>query len=94
MKIQFLQNLFKPSGATEKPESVDPSPKVIKTGVAEIRDSFKTQSSRDDTVLIAFESGDARSPYVVGNLWNDKDKPPETDETNQRKSTEPQKKDS
>ena len=31
-----------------------------------------------DEVLVAFEAGDPRRPYVVGCLWNGKDKPPET----------------
>lgn len=31
----------------------------------------------DDEVLVAFEHGDARFPYVVGALWNGKDMPPE-----------------
>jgi uncharacterized protein involved in type VI secretion and phage assembly len=30
----------------------------------------------DDEVLIAFEQGDTRFPYVVGSLWNGKDAPP------------------
>jgi uncharacterized protein involved in type VI secretion and phage assembly len=30
----------------------------------------------DDEVLVAFERGDLRFPYVVGSLWNGKDKPP------------------
>lgn len=30
-----------------------------------------------DEVLVAFEAGDARRPYVVGCLWNGSDKPPE-----------------
>lgn len=30
----------------------------------------------DDEVLVAFEHGDVRFPYVVGALWNGKDKPP------------------
>lgn len=30
----------------------------------------------DDEVLVAFEHGDARFPYVVGALWNGKDTPP------------------
>ena len=30
----------------------------------------------DDEVLVAFEHGDARSPYVLGGLWNGKDTPP------------------
>jgi uncharacterized protein involved in type VI secretion and phage assembly len=32
----------------------------------------------NDEVLVAFEAGDPRRPYVVGALWNGKDKPPET----------------
>ena len=30
----------------------------------------------DDEVLVAFEHGDPRFPYVVGALWNGKDQPP------------------
>jgi uncharacterized protein involved in type VI secretion and phage assembly len=30
----------------------------------------------DDEVLVAFEQGDVRLPYVVGALWNGKDLPP------------------
>lgn len=32
----------------------------------------------DDEVLVAFEGGDPRHPYVVGALWNGRDKPPAT----------------
>jgi uncharacterized protein involved in type VI secretion and phage assembly len=31
-----------------------------------------------DEVLVAFERGDLRFPYVVGALWNGQDRPPET----------------
>jgi len=31
-----------------------------------------------DEVLVAFERGDMRFPYVVGALWNGRDTPPET----------------
>lgn len=31
-----------------------------------------------DEVLVAFEGGDPRHPYVLGGLWNGVDKPPET----------------
>lgn len=34
----------------------------------------------EDEVLLAFEHGDARFPYVLGALWNGQDKPPETNE--------------
>jgi uncharacterized protein involved in type VI secretion and phage assembly len=30
----------------------------------------------DDEVLVAFEHGDVRYPYVLGSLWNGKDTPP------------------
>ena len=33
----------------------------------------------DDEVLIAFENGDVNYPYIVGALWNGKDKPPKGD---------------
>ncbi len=32
----------------------------------------------NDEVLVVFEGGDARRPYVVGGLWNGTDSPPET----------------
>lgn len=31
----------------------------------------------DDEVLVAFEHGDMAFPYILGGLWNKKDKPPE-----------------
>lgn len=31
----------------------------------------------DDEVLVAFENGDIHKPYVVGSLWNGKQKPPQ-----------------
>jgi phage protein D len=32
----------------------------------------------NDEVLVAFEHGDIHRPYVIGNVWNGTDKPPET----------------
>lgn len=32
----------------------------------------------DDEVLVAFEQGDGRRPYVLGGLWNGRDKAPES----------------
>ena len=29
-----------------------------------------------DEVVVAFEHGDLRPPYLVGSLWNAKDEPP------------------
>jgi len=34
----------------------------------------------EDEVLLAFEHGDVRFPYVLGALWNGQDKPPENNE--------------
>ncbi len=31
----------------------------------------------DDEVLVAFEYGNINMPYIIGSLWNGKDKPPE-----------------
>jgi uncharacterized protein involved in type VI secretion and phage assembly len=33
----------------------------------------------DDEVLVAFEGGDVRRPYVVGALWGERERPPEQD---------------
>jgi uncharacterized protein involved in type VI secretion and phage assembly len=32
----------------------------------------------DDEVLVSFDRGEIRHPYVIGTLWNGVDKPPET----------------
>ncbi len=37
-----------------------------------------------DEVLVAFEHGDVRAPYVLGSLWNGMDKPPTTVATDAR----------
>jgi phage baseplate assembly protein V len=34
----------------------------------------------EDEVLVAFEGGDPRRPYVVGALWGKGDRPPETED--------------
>ena len=34
----------------------------------------------NDEVLVAFEQGDIRFPYIIGALWNGKDKPPVTNQ--------------
>ena len=33
-----------------------------------------------DEVLVAFENGSLRSPYVIGSLWNGADRPPESND--------------
>jgi uncharacterized protein involved in type VI secretion and phage assembly len=34
----------------------------------------------DDEVLVAFQHGDIHFPYILGALWNGKDKPPESND--------------
>lgn len=39
-----------------------------------------------DEVLVAFEAGDARRPYIIGSMWNGTHSPPETmDKDNNKK---------
>lgn len=33
----------------------------------------------EDEVLVAFEQGDTNHPFIIGFLWNGRDKPPQTD---------------
>lgn len=39
----------------------------------------------NDEVLVAFEAGDVRRPYVVGGLWSNTNPPPETAQTHNNK---------
>jgi len=39
---------------------------------------------KDDEVLIGFDKGDTRTPYVVGFLWNGVDEPPSQDVRDRR----------
>jgi uncharacterized protein involved in type VI secretion and phage assembly len=48
---------------------------------------------RDDEVLVIFNHGDVREPYVIGSLWNAQDRPPATnpqDAVNKRLIRTPQ----
>ncbi|NEO03235.1 MAG: phage tail protein [Moorea sp. SIO3I7] len=40
----------------------------------------------NDEVLVAFEQGDINFPYILGGLWNGKDKPPESPEKDKEDS--------
>jgi uncharacterized protein involved in type VI secretion and phage assembly len=39
----------------------------------------------NDEVLVTFEAGDVRRPYVIGSMWNSTSSPPETMETSNNK---------
>lgn len=50
--------------------------RVISPGAGKER-GFYLLPEIDDEVIVAFEQGDINRPYVVGGVWNGKDKPPE-----------------
>lgn len=48
--------------------------RVVSPGAGKER-GFSSTPEVDDEVLLAFEHGDVHRPYVLGGLWNSKDKP-------------------
>ncbi len=40
-------------------------------------EGFFFRPELDDEVIVGFEQGDVRYPYLIGGLWNGKDKPSE-----------------
>ncbi|MDJ1184944.1 VgrG-related protein [Roseofilum casamattae] len=50
--------------------------RVVGVGAGQHR-GFDCLPEINDEVLVAFEHGDVHRPYVIGGLWNGKDKPPE-----------------
>jgi phage protein D/phage baseplate assembly protein gpV len=50
--------------------------RVVDTGAGPSR-GFDCLPEINDEVLVAFENGDIHRPYVIGGVWNGKDKPPE-----------------
>jgi uncharacterized protein involved in type VI secretion and phage assembly len=53
----------------------------IATTMAGKTGSFYCLPEIDDEVLVAFEQGDPRFPYILGMLWNGKDLPPDKNES-------------
>lgn len=49
--------------------------RVVQLGAGDAR-GWLTVPEVGDEVLVAFEHGDIRRPYVIGGLWNGKDRPP------------------
>jgi uncharacterized protein involved in type VI secretion and phage assembly len=49
---------------------------VVASGSANDR-GFWCLPEVNDEVLVGFEHGDIHRPYIIGNVWNGKDKPPE-----------------
>jgi uncharacterized protein involved in type VI secretion and phage assembly len=52
----------------------------IATPMAGKTGSFYCLPEVDDEVLVVFEQGDPRFPYILGVLWNGQDNPPDTNE--------------
>lgn len=50
--------------------------RVVAIGAGPLR-GFDCLPEINDEVLVAFEHGDIHRPYVIGGVWNGKDKPPE-----------------
>ncbi|HEY9603786.1 MAG TPA: VgrG-related protein [Allocoleopsis sp.] len=50
--------------------------RVVSTGAGGNR-GFDCLPEINDEVLVAFEHGDIHRPYIIGNVWNGKDAPPE-----------------
>lgn len=50
--------------------------RVVSAGAGSIR-GFDCLPEINDEVLVAFEHGDIHRPYVIGNVWNGTDAPPE-----------------
>ena len=40
-------------------------------------EGFYSLPEVDDEVIVVFQQGDIRHPYIIGGLWNGKDEPPE-----------------
>ena len=40
-------------------------------------EGFYSLPEVDDEVIVAFDQGDIRYPYIIGGLWNSKDQPSE-----------------
>jgi hypothetical protein len=53
------------------------SGKLLESGDLQKEQDYGRKQNQDD-VLVEFQAGDTRSPYVLGGLWNSSDKPPET----------------
>lgn len=51
--------------------------RVVATGAGQDR-GFDCLPEVNDEVLVCFEHGDINRPYVLGGVWNGKDKPPES----------------
>jgi uncharacterized protein involved in type VI secretion and phage assembly len=49
--------------------------RVVSMGAGENR-GFDCLPEINDEVLVAFEHGDIHRPYIIGGVWNGKDKPP------------------
>jgi uncharacterized protein involved in type VI secretion and phage assembly len=70
---RVLVSLADPSGSTETGEAWAP----IATLMAGNKRGTWFMPEQGDEILLAFQDGDPRRPYVLGALWNAENPPPE-----------------
>ena len=46
-------------------------------GETSTAEGFYFRPEIGDEVIVGFEHGDVRFPYIIGSVWNGKDQPPE-----------------
>jgi len=61
------------------PEQESNWARVVAIGAGDDRGAYFLPEV-DDEVLVAFEHGSVEHPFVVGSLWNGKDRPPESND--------------
>ena len=89
--IGIVKSLDDPDGLgrvkLEYPWMAEESPESnwarIAAPMAGAERGFQFMPEEGDEVLVAFEQGEIRLPYIIGYLWNGEDKPPR-DEATQR----------
>lgn len=83
-KLKDAQAAKHKSGVGDVPDSFEATPgrgkffsgKLLTASDFKQEQNYHRDKDKDSDAVVAFQSGDARSPYVLGNLWNTEEKPP------------------